>query len=481
MELNIIVAGCKNFGIGKDGGIPWNIHEDMRRFRKKTQGHIIIMGRKTWESLPQRPLPHRLNIVVSSSPQFRSSDDSVLFTPIETLPSVLEAMWKNYSKAFVIGGTELYRWALPRADKIYMTHIEKEYDCDTFFPLDYFAAYKQTFASARHFSDDENAHYRFLEFTNKLTIPYTQPDTLVPCDMQYLHDEYEYLRLISDILKNGESRPDRTGVGTLALFAKQIRFDISDNILPLITTKFVGWRGVLKELLWFLRGSTDSKELEAQNVNIWRDNSTRSFLDSRGLTQYRDGDIGPMYFYNVFHYGAEYKGCDKDYTSTGHDQMAELMNSLKTDPYSRRHMLTTYNPATVKDSVLAPCHGIVIQFFVSGPIDDKQLSCHMYQRSMDTGLGACWNFASYAMLTHIIAAKVGMRAKELIISTGDTHIYSNHIVPLKEQLERTPFPFPRFEFDTHTIAQKDWNELTPDDFDVTGYFSHAAIKLPMAV
>ena len=239
----------------------------------------------------------------------------------------------------------------------------------------------------------------------------------------------------------------------------------------------MGAKSILKELLWFLKGQTDSKLLEAQGVNIWKGNSTRDFLDQRGLTHYREGDIGPMYFFNVYHHGAEYKGCDADYSGQGFNQMSKLIDGLKKDPFSRRHMLTTYNPAVVDQGVLAPCHGIVIQFYVS---TDMLLDCHVYIRSWDLGLGAPYNIASYAILANIIAAKVGMQARELIISTGDTHVYKTHVQALSAQLERTPYPFPKLSM-SPTIGEKEFTELTLDDFQITGYFHHPTIKMEMAV
>jgi len=467
--MEIIAAFCKDFGIGSKGKIPWSIPEDLQYFKQKTINSMVVMGFKTWQSLPVSPLPNRLNVVVTSTPVF--SQEDVIFTPIENLEALISVYSSQYPKCFVIGGAQLYEWALPRATKLWATFIDKKFDCDTFFPVNNsaFQNYKLTNTSAEMYSDDEACAYRFLEY-----------DNLIPgykSTSGFMHDENQYLTLLRDIIRTGDVRPDRTGVGTLSLFGKQIRFDLSDFTLPLITTKFVGWRSVLKELLWFLRGSTDSKALEAENVHIWKENSTREFLDNRGLTHYEEGDIGPMYFHNVFHFGSKYKGCSVDYTGEGFDQMEVLINGLKNDPYSRRHLLTTYDPTAVQHSVLAPCHGIVIQFYVS---DADELSCHMYQRSMDTGLGACWNFASYAMLTHIIAKKVGMKAKELVISTGDTHVYLNHIDLLECQLNRSPYPFPKFIV-SNDVINKDWKELSVNDFDVVGYFSHPSIKLPMAV
>lgn len=288
--------------------------------------------------------------------------------------------------------------------------------------------------------------------------------------------EHQYLDVVRHVLENGEKRLDRTGTGTLSVFAHNMRFDISKTI-PLLTTKRMGWKSVLTELLFFLRGDTNSKHLEESGVNIWNGNTTREFLNARGLYNYVEGDMGPMYFYQVYHYGYPYKGCHYDYTGKGFDQMQHLLEGLRNDPFSRRHILTTYNPSDVSKSVLAPCHGLVIMFYVSF---QRELSCNVYIRSSDVGLGLPYNIASYAMLTHIIAKQVDMVPKELIVSTGDTHIYANHVEALRKQIERTPLAQPIFEV-SDEVKRKNLRDLSLDDFSIIGYMSHDAIRMSMAV
>lgn len=289
------------------------------------------------------------------------------------------------------------------------------------------------------------------------------------------HGEGVYLDLLRDIMANGNSRPDRTGVGTKSVFGRQLRFDISDSV-PVLTTKFLAWKAVLKELLWFLRGQTDSKVLENQGVSIWSGNTTREFLDNRGLVDYEVGDIGPMYGFNWRHYGAEYSGCSADYQGKGFDQLEELVQGIKKDPYSRRHLLTTYNPQLVSKSVLAPCHGIACQFYVT----DDSLSCIVFNRSQDTFLGLPFNLASYAFMTYIIAARCDLKPSELVMFTGDTHIYNNHFDQIQVQLSRTPLPFPKFKV-SDSVKNKQFDELCLDDFSLEGYIYHPSIKAPMAV
>jgi len=465
MKLCGVSAVCKGRGIGKNGQLPWRIPKDLKWFKDLTKGHIVIMGRKTYDSLPQKPLPDRYNIILTQNSELLKNKhgfDNVYFTNSHNVLNELADLRQAYgfSTAFVIGGRQIYELFMNLFQEMYITYIDASFEFDTKFP------------HFEHFKLD--SYISDMEEEQKIRVSF-----LKYVKTAQLSDEYNYLDLLKNIMNRGGGREDRTGTGTLSVFARQLRFDLSNNTLPLLTTKFVGWKTVLKELLWFLRGDTNSKSLEKQGVNIWKLNSTRDFLDKRGLSHYEEGDIGPMYFFNIFHYGTEYQGCHTDYTGKGYDQMAELIKGLQEDPFSRRHLLTTYNPSTVSQSVLAPCHGIVIQFYVESH-SPKRLSCHVYIRSSDTILGLPFNIASYAMLTHIIAKKVGMVAKELIISTGDTHIYMNHFEQAKEQLMRKPFPFPKFNV-SDSIITKDWKELVVDDFDVIGYFSHEPIKAPMAV
>jgi thymidylate synthase len=285
--------------------------------------------------------------------------------------------------------------------------------------------------------------------------------------------EQQYLNLIKTILENGETRPDRTGVGTRSVFGAQLRCCLATEGFPLLTTKRVFFRGVVEELLWFLRGQTDSKILETKGVAIWKGNTTREFLDARGLTELEEGDAGTNYSFQWRHFNASYKGSDKDYTGQGVDQIAWLLHEIKTNPSSRRLVLSAWNPCQLEQTVLPPCH-VLCQFYVS---IDKKLSCHMYQRSCDVALGLPFNMASYALLTHLIALECGLEVGDLIISLGDAHIYLNHIEGVTEQLTRTPREFPK-------LAIKDHRPLEGyefSDFTLVNYTPYATIKMEMAV
>ena len=287
------------------------------------------------------------------------------------------------------------------------------------------------------------------------------------------HGEEGYINLLRKILEEGVERDDRTGVGTLSLFGEQLRFNL-DGQFPLLTTKKVFTKAIIHELLFFIKGSTDSKILEKENVNIWKWNTTREFLDDRNLTDYEEGDLGPMYGFNWRHFNAEYEGCDKDYTGAGLDQLQNVINEIKNNPDSRRLLITTFNPSVIEKSCLMPCHGISVQFYVN----DGYLSCMMNQRSCDTMLGLPFNITSYAMLTYMIAYICDLKPKELIISTGDTHIYTNHMNQVKEQITRKPFIFPQLKIKRNILNIDDFKY---EDFEIIEYKCHPGIKTPMAV
>ena len=262
--------------------------------------------------------------------------------------------------------------------------------------------------------------------------------------------EEQYLNLLREILEKGHYRNTRNG-NTLSLFGKHLEFDLRDGSFPLLTTKKMFFRGIFEELAFFLRGETDTKQLEEKGVNIWRENTTREFLDNKGLTEYEEGDMGPMYFYQIYHFNAPYRGCRANYSGEdGINQFAKVIDLLRKDRYSRRILMTTYNPLQAEQGVLYPCHGIVIQFAVEG---ENELCCHMYQRSIDTFLGIPYNIASYSLLTLLLCRFLNDTATDdfrfvpgkLCISLGDVHIYDDHVDVVREQLLREPFSFPKLE------------------------------------
>jgi len=287
------------------------------------------------------------------------------------------------------------------------------------------------------------------------------------------HEEYQYLEIIEDILEHGNQKSDRTGTGTKSVFGRQMRFSLRDGTFPLLTTKKTFYRGIAEELFWFIRGSTNAIELKEKKVMIWEGNSSREFLDSVGLSHREVGDLGPVYGFQWRHFGAEYSDMHADYSGQGVDQLAEVIHKIKNKPDDRRIIMCAWNPKDIPRMALPPCHCLV-QFYVA----NGELSCQLYQRSADMGLGVPFNIASYALLTHMIAHVTGLKPGEFVHTLGDTHVYLNHVEPLKEQLTRDPKPFPKL-----VIKRKVENieDFTIDDFEVQGYDPHPKITMAMAV
>jgi len=290
--------------------------------------------------------------------------------------------------------------------------------------------------------------------------------------MPYRHEEMQYLDLVDDVIRNGVLREDRTGTGTYSKFGCQMRFNLRDSF-PLLTTKRVFWRGVAEELLWFVAGKTSAKELQEKNIHIWDGNSSREYLDSIGLSHREEGDLGPVYGFQWRHFGADYTDMHADYSGKGVDQLAEVIHKIKTNPNDRRILLTAWNPAALKDMALPPCH-MFCQFYVA----DGELSCQMYQRSCDLGLGVPFNIASYALLTCMIAHVCGLRRGDFVHTLGDAHVYCNHVEPLRQQMQNEPLPFPTLEINPE---KTDIDDITFEDLKIVGYKAHKKIEMKMAV
>lgn len=274
---------------------------------------------------------------------------------------------------------------------------------------------------------------------------------LAPAKAAADHPERQYLALLADILANGVQRGDRTGTGTLGVFGRQIRFDLAKGF-PVLTTKKLHLRSIFIELLWFLKGDTNIAYLKGNGVRIWDE-----WADE-------NGDLGPVY-------GKQWRSWAAP-DGRVIDQIANLVENLKTNPNSRRHIVSAWNPADVDDMALPPCH-CLFQFFVA----DGKLSCQLYQRSADVFLGVPFNIASYALLTLMVAKIVGLEPGEFVHTFGDAHLYLNHLDQAREQLTREPFPFP-----TLKIADKrDLFGFEYEDFTLEGYQAHPHIKAEVSV
>ena len=284
-------------------------------------------------------------------------------------------------------------------------------------------------------------------------------------------EEYQYLELINDILEEGTMEEGRNGL-TKSIFGAAMHFSLENGTIPLLTTKRVAWKTCLKELLWFVRGDTSNENLQKEGVAIWNDNASREFLDSRGLTHLRENDLGPVYGHQWRHFNAPYTTCDDNYDGKGVDQLAQIIECLK-DPLqrtSRRMVMCAWNPCQLNEMALPPCH-ILAQFNVTS---GNKLSCCMFQRSGDVGLGVPFNIASYSFLTHLLAKHCDLEPFEFIYYLGNAHIYKDHIESLEEQVKREPHAFPTLMVN---IKRENINDYIFDDFEVHNYKHHEVIKM----
>jgi dihydrofolate reductase/thymidylate synthase len=527
LYYNLILAICKNKGIGMGGKLPWKLSRDMLHFKTITtrtlneyedltnlvasnmlgntkeiiktlpkkspssKKNIVVMGRSTWDSIPLkfRPLSGRINVVLSRNDEFHKKNPQIEETfyvshNIESffkLASELEAR-NLLNEIFVIGGSQVYNDFVKnypsQCKLIYQTYIEKEYESDVFYelPKDYLPV-----SVSKTFVDESEPETPF-DFRVLLNPEVLKEDNLVKqfhkiVDPKVFGDhpkneELQYLDAIRDIIENGSSKDDRTGVGTISKFGVTMRFDCSKTF-PLLTTKDTFWRGIVEELLWFIKGDTNAKNLQKKKVHIWDGNASREYLDSIGLNEREEGDLGPVYGFQWRHFGAEYKTMHDDYTGQGIDQLAGLIEDIKKNPTSRRLVMSAWNAKDLKLMALPPCH-VLCQFYVTG----GKLHLQMYQRSADMGLGVPFNIASYALLLRMVAQVCEIEPGDFVHVIGDAHVYKNHIEALQKQLKRTPRPLPVLRVNKEV---KNIEDFKFDDFTIVNYNPFPKIKMDMAV
>ncbi len=286
-------------------------------------------------------------------------------------------------------------------------------------------------------------------------------------------EEQQYLSLVKNVVDNGSWKEGRNGK-TKSIFGNMMRFSLKDGKIPILTTKKTAWKTCLKELIWFIRGRTSNRLLTEQNVHIWDANSTREFLDSRNLQNYKENELGPIYGHQWRHFNAEWKGDDANYEGSGIDQLQEIINNLKdkSKRSSRRLVMSAWNPCQLDEMALPPCH-VLCQFYVH---DGNKLSCSMYQRSVDIICGQPFNIASYSFLTHLIAHHCDLIPHEFVYFMGDCHIYEEHLDAAQIQLLCSPYPFPTLDI----LSKNDnINDYNIDDIKINDYMHHPPIKVKM--
>lgn len=452
MKFNVILAVDKFNGIAKEGisgmNIPWHFSEDLKYFKRMTSHttlpntqNAIIMGRKTADTLPNKFLPNRLNIVLTRNNDY-INDNAI---KVDTFNKALKiAEVKEIDTVWIIGGAEIYNLAFKHhsIDKIFLTIIDEDYKCDIRIKLPKFKVISSTSR---------------IEDSKKILNLVAQP--IYNC-------EQSYLNLLDNIIINGERRETRNAA-TYSIFSQDLKFSIRESF-PLLTTKRMFWRGIVEELLFFIRGDVDTKKLEEKNINIWKGNTNSEFLKQMNL-DYEEGIMGPMYGYQWRFFNKPF-----DQLEGGIDQLKDLVELIKKDPNSRRLLMTDYNPSQVHQGVLYPCHSLILQFYVK----ENYLSVKMYQRSADSFLGLPFNIASTSLLLTIVAKLCNLQPDEVTLTLGDCHIYESHMDAVRKQLAREPLDLPTLTIpDFTTIEEVEQSNF--EDYVINNYSHQGGIKAEM--
>jgi thymidylate synthase len=514
-KLNIIFNRNIQNIIGLNNDLLVNIREDLQWFKEHTNGNIIVMGYNTLKSLPGKEafnfLKGRLNVIISKNHYQELTDESnrldeeygrnrshsqfivydsfesfystwfCLETDISCEPGDFLEGYKNREQIFVIGGSQLYNEVLSnyRVDTIYETLCDIKVDIESIISdgndISYFSSkiskeiFKKTYEKVykdgvklngglKYGWINQSALYTFSIYHNKENIN---------------EEEFNYLKLLRFVSENGTPKDSRNSKVISYFSPPSIKYDLR-NGFPLLTSKKVGWKTVLRELLWFIKGSTNNKELQAKNVHIWDGNSTREYMKTIGLEHYPEGDLGPIYGFQWRHFGAKYYGCHYDYSNRGVDQLKYVIDEIKNNPTSRRIILNSWNAADLDQMALPPCH-VMVQFNVD--VENHFIDAKLTQRSGDMFLGVPFNIASYSMLLHIIGNITGYIPRYFIHDIGDAHIYDNHKDAIETQLKRGTYNFPKF------VITKDIQDIDNIDetfFDLINYKYFPTIKAPMS-
>lgn len=464
----VSILACSPEGCIADasGKIPWDHPADRMFFRTTTSRldprsalNFLIMGRNTYLDLlrmnPTFSRVHRTILVIS-----KTLDETLLTESdrrFDTLPLALYWVRQTYpaSHVFISGGAKLYDEAQGYCDVIYRSRIDHPVDAPQYAVLP---------PNPHWFRQSSLTRYTYGQQTLEVEV----------WERQTNYAEDHYLECVHRLLK-APSRVTRDGSVTHSLFDLEFKFDLQ-NGFPLLTTKKIRFDLIITELVWMLSGDTNTKRLADKGNHIWDDHSSREFLDKCGLTHYPEGDIGPSYGFLFRHFGAEYKGCDADYTGQGFDQVERILYLLKNDPTNRRMRISLIDPARESQMALPPCHNYV-QFWVDG---DGTLCCKQVQRSADWMVGVPFNIAQYALLTHIYAKKAGLKPGKLSMTFVDAHMYTDHRGNALIQAMRRPTQFPQLKVSDEVVT-KDWKDLDVSDFTLEEYHPQSYLKFKMIV
>ncbi len=484
----MIVALDDKYGFSKNDLIPWSNPNDLKFFKEittKNENTILIMGRITAYSL-KKPLKDRINCVITNNEEYKKDLESKNFECYSNIQDILNKYKMN--TIFLIGGLNIYEWGLlnyNKLDKIYITRMHGDYKCDRYLNCN------KLVRKFTNFNNNDEIKEELYYYKQK----YNDINLEIWCHKEN-KEESKYLELLEEIKNHGHERNTRNGT-TYSLFGKTLSFNLK-NQFPLLTTKKMFLKGIFEELKFFLLGQTDNKILKDKGVNIWNSNTNKEFIEKCNLP-YEENSLGPMYGYQWRYFNAKYIDNKTDYTGQGVDQLINVIELIKNDPFSRRILMTSYNPEQAKQGVLYPCHGISIQFYVDEDEINKKyyLNCMMTQRSGDTFLGIPFNISSYALLIYILCNHINntggisiennnynINPGELLMTFCDVHLYKEHIDAVNTQLTRTPFLFPELEIkydikNFNNTGVGSIGELNYNNINIKNYKSYDSIKAQM--
>lgn len=424
--FSLIATIDSKSGISKNGKIPWFCPEELANFKMLTTGHVVIMGRLAWDALPEisKPLENRINVVIS---KYGMNKDYILngkypnflFNSVEQAVNYFndnKELLYNDKKLFTIGGGLIYNQflSLGLVSDIHLTILNMDYGCDRFISFP-----KMIYEEEKNLYDNEYVIYRKYYIIND--------------------EENQFLKIIQDVINYGVLREDITGFGVKSIFNHELIFNLSNGRIPLITTQSTDLHSIFEELMWILRGQTDTKILNEKKIITWNNITSRQNLDNKKLFNLPTGDIGPSYGFQMRNFGAEYMNCNTEFTS-GFDQLKYIINLIRTNPNSREMIINLWNPNQLNNLVKSPCL-YSYQFYVS----NKRLSCKLVQHSSNIVIDGSHNCVHGALLIHMLCKILGLIPGEIVWSCSDIYIYVNQIGDAITQINRFPKPFPILE------------------------------------
>jgi dihydrofolate reductase/thymidylate synthase len=454
-KFNIILASDNNNGIGRNNELPWHFKKDLKFFKNITSyneysnKNVLIMGNNTFKSINCSLILDRIIYVITFDKSYTKNYNNILYFN-SFIDAYNEASKNINGNIWVIGGSMIFNIAINHyaCNKIYYTYIDNDFNCDTFFNI-----------------NNYNINWIYNTDIKDINILNSKEYDLTFKKGKIIHNiENQYLKLLYNV-SNLKIKNSRNG-NIYSKFNHILTHDFKYGF-PILTTKKMFWKGIVEELLFFIRGDTDTNILLKQGITIWKENTSKDFLKSVNLN-YDEGIMGPMYGYQLRFFNKPYiNNIDKTYI----DQLQYIINEIINNPTSRRIIMTTFNPEQVNLGVLYPCHSIIIQFYVN----NEYLSCNMYQRSADLFLGLPFNISSTALLLLLVAKLTNKISDKMNIIIGDAHIYVQHINQVYQLLDRIPYKFPTLDIPNFSILNEIENS-NYNDYVLNNYNYHPILK-----